>query len=122
MNNLSQEEITRLKVQLVDRKREIELAREQRLDFMKNDKESLKDSADMAAYEETAERLWWLLGREGQLERKINEAMSRIDEGNFGHCVDCDDMIPYKRLLFDPTLELCIQCKSERELEEGIAS
>lgn len=118
MEILSSAELLKLKQQLVDRKREIEVTREQRLSFMRNEKESLKDAADIASYEETAERLWWLLGREGLMERKINEAIQRIEEGTFGHCMECDDMIPYKRLVFDPTLALCVQCKSEKELEE----
>jgi DnaK suppressor protein len=52
--------------------------------------------------------------RESML-RKITAALKRIDDGRFGFCRSCDEPINPKRLEFDPTVLLCIDCASEAE-------
>jgi len=41
---------------------------------------------------------------------RIETALERIDEGEFGYCVVCGDEIPEKRLEFDPTAPTCVDC------------
>ena len=45
----------------------------------------------------------------------ITAALKRIDDGNFGPCQNCGELINPKRLEFDPTAMLCIDCASEAE-------
>lgn len=40
-------------------------------------------------------------------------ALQRIEEGEYGDCFECGEPINPKRLAFDPTVTLCIQCASE---------
>jgi RNA polymerase-binding transcription factor len=47
--------------------------------------------------------------------RHISEALKRIDDDEFGFCRNCDGPINPKRLEFDPTATLCIDCASEAE-------
>lgn len=47
--------------------------------------------------------------REIQL-RKIDAALVRIDNGDFGRCIDCDEAIARQRLEFDPAATRCIRC------------
>ena len=47
--------------------------------------------------------------------RKIAAALERIDNGNFGHCRSCEEPIHRKRLEFDATTLLCIQCAQKAE-------
>ena len=47
--------------------------------------------------------------------RKIAAAIERIDNGNFGLCQTCEEPIHRKRLEFDATALLCIQCAQEAE-------
>ena len=47
--------------------------------------------------------------------RKIAAALKRIDNGNFGHCQSCEEPIHRKRLEFDATTLLCIQCAQKAE-------
>ena len=47
--------------------------------------------------------------------RKITAALARIDNNTFGYCCSCEDAIPQKRLEFDPTAVLCIECASSAE-------
>ena len=50
----------------------------------------------------------------GRLSRmdSIEMAERRINEGDYGYCVGCDNEIPDKRLEIDPMAEKCVQCAS----------
>ncbi len=52
--------------------------------------------------------------REAML-RDIEAALKRINDGEYGLCVDCDEPINPKRLEFDPTAIRCIECASKAE-------
>jgi len=41
---------------------------------------------------------------------KINAAFERIESGDYGYCVTCDEPIGGKRLELDPAIPLCINC------------
>lgn len=41
---------------------------------------------------------------------RIEAALARIEEGEFGYCLTCGDDIAPKRLALDPTVSLCINC------------
>ncbi|TVT66471.1 MAG: TraR/DksA family transcriptional regulator [Pseudomonas sp.] len=43
---------------------------------------------------------------------RIQKALSRIEKGEFGQCVQCDETIALGRLDFDPATPLCIVCAS----------
>lgn len=45
----------------------------------------------------------------------IAAALLRIDNDEYGLCVECDEPIAAKRLEFDPTVRLCINCASKAE-------
>ena len=47
--------------------------------------------------------------REVEVQR-IDAALIRIEEGDYGYCTRCGDEIPAKRLDFDPSSPLCITC------------
>ena len=47
--------------------------------------------------------------------RAIDEALYKIDEGEFGCCEDCGDPIAVKRLEFQPWAKLCIVHAEEQE-------
>ncbi|MEM7398132.1 MAG: TraR/DksA C4-type zinc finger protein [Pseudomonadota bacterium] len=42
--------------------------------------------------------------------RRIEAAIKRIDEGDFGYCIACGEEIAAKRLDADPTAAMCIRC------------
>jgi len=41
---------------------------------------------------------------------RIEQALRRIESGDFGFCRDCDNQIARKRLEIDPSVPLCIKC------------
>lgn len=47
--------------------------------------------------------------------QKVSAALQRIDAGDYGYCLACDDEIAEKRLLIDPACTLCIACAEKRE-------
>lgn len=46
---------------------------------------------------------------------KITAALKRIDDGDYGVCRECEEVINPKRLEFDPTAIYCINCASKEE-------
>ena len=44
--------------------------------------------------------------------RRIEAAIARLDEGEFGYCISCGEEIAPKRLAVDPTVATCIACAS----------
>ena len=42
--------------------------------------------------------------------RRIEAAIKRIDEGEYGYCIACGEEIAPKRLAADPTVATCIAC------------
>ena len=51
--------------------------------------------------------------RQAQIGR-IRRALDRIEEGEFGFCVECGNEIAEGRLEIDPSAHLCIRCASLR--------
>ncbi len=47
--------------------------------------------------------------------RKIAAALSRIESGDYGYCLECDELISTARLEVDPAVALCINCASLAE-------
>jgi len=41
---------------------------------------------------------------------RIDAALKRLQSGDYGFCVTCDEEIGSKRLELDPAVPLCIQC------------
>ena len=50
-------------------------------------------------------------GRRREVQRqRIMAALARIDEGEYGYCVDCGEEIAAGRLEFDPAIPNCVSC------------
>lgn len=43
---------------------------------------------------------------------RIDAALKRMDEGEYGYCASCDEEIKAKRLETDPATPVCIDCAS----------
>ena len=43
---------------------------------------------------------------------RINAALIRLEKGNYGYCLGCDEEIPSRRLAVDYSEPLCIDCSS----------
>ena len=47
--------------------------------------------------------------------KRIESALQRIDNDEFGYCLSCEEEIAPKRLEFDPSALLCIECANKGE-------
>ena len=47
--------------------------------------------------------------------RRIDTALARLSEGNYGLCEDCGQAIPPARLEAEPTALRCVQCQEKYE-------
>ncbi|MDZ7747463.1 MAG: RNA polymerase-binding protein DksA [Halofilum sp. (in: g-proteobacteria)] len=77
--------------------------------------ENEPDELDRASAEEERWLSLRISEREGKLLRKIDEALQRIDDGEYGYCEDTGDPIGIPRLLARPTATLSAEAKTRRE-------
>jgi len=45
----------------------------------------------------------------------LKAALARIENDEFGECLECGEPIPEARLKSNPAITMCIDCASERE-------
>ena len=79
------------------------------------DPDDFPDEIDTASSEINLQFTGRLREREQGLLAKIDTALRKMDEGDFGKCVSCGEDIGVKRLRARPVAELCIDCKAEQE-------
>ena len=53
---------------------------------------------------------------ESNLLREVNDALERIDTGDFGTCVECEEVIGPRRLAAVPWASRCIRCQEDADL------
>lgn len=78
----------------------------------------LADPNDRATQEETFSLELRTRDRERKLLKKIEEALSQIDDKEYGYCETCGIEIGIRRLEARPTASLCIDCKTLDEIRE----
>ena len=78
----------------------------------------LADPNDRATQEETFNLELRTRDRERKLIKKIEEALSRIEDKEYGFCETCGIEIGIRRLEARPTAILCIDCKTLDEIRE----
>ncbi|MCL4148767.1 UNVERIFIED_CONTAM: hypothetical protein GTU68_002386 [Idotea baltica] len=88
------------------------------VDHMKDDATNFPDPNDRATQEEEFSLELRTRDRERKLIKKINEALKRIEENEYGYCETCGVEIGVGRLDARPTAELCIDCKTLEEIRE----
>lgn len=73
------------------------------------------DIYDQASSERDRELGLLLSDRERDKLRQIDEALLRIDEGEYGICEECEEEIPLGRLKVMPFARYCVRCQSDME-------
>lgn len=79
------------------------------------DPDDFPDEMDIASSEVNLQFAGRLREREQGLLAKIDAALQKIDDGEYGECMSCGEQIGVARLKARPVAELCIECKSEQE-------
>ena len=92
------------------------------LEHLKNEDKHNPDIADRATMETERSLELRTRDRQRKLINKIDEALDRIEMGNYGYCEETSEPIGIKRLLARPIATLSIEAQERHELEEKIYS
>ena len=71
--------------------------------------------ADQGTDAQEREKAFLFAHREGRYLDHLNRALERLEEGNYGNCVECGNLISQARLEAVPHARMCIECKSNEE-------
>ena len=85
---------------------------------MRDDAANLPDPNDRATQESEFAMELRTRDRERKLIRKIEEALTQLEAGEYGYCEACGVEIGIRRLEARPTATLCIDCKQLEEIRE----
>ena len=76
------------------------------------------DPADRATMEEEHALELRTRDRERKLLKKVQAAIKRIDDGDYGYCEETGDPIGVARLMARPTATLSLEAQQRRELKQ----
>ena len=79
------------------------------------DLEATQDPADMAANAYTKELLISMSANDRKLLQLIDEALERVEGGEYGECVNCGELVSEKRLDAVPWTRYCLKCQDLQE-------
>lgn len=119
-NGLSESQMAALESELKERQAGLrEEVREERADSeSERDRRSareVQDRGDEANTEQWREANAAVIGHhEGEIQG-IQAALSRLESGTYGLCVDCGEAIGFKRLQAWPLANRCVECQSKAE-------
>ncbi|MDQ3651671.1 MAG: TraR/DksA C4-type zinc finger protein [Acidobacteriota bacterium] len=79
------------------------------------DAEATQDPADMAANAYTKELMISMSANDRRLLGLIDEALKRVEAGDYGDCVNCAEPVLEKRLDAVPWARYCLRCQDLQE-------
>ncbi len=115
---MSPEQTEHFKTILFSWKKMLMSEAEKTMDHMKQDSSKLSDPNDAATQEEEFRLELRTRDRERKLISKIDQALSRIDDGSYGYCEDTGEPIGIKRLEARPIATLSIEAQERHEKME----
>jgi DnaK suppressor protein len=83
-----------------------------------SDEGGTQDLADKAASSYTKEFLYSLSNTERSILEEVEKAIARMDEGEYGTCMECEEKISKKRLEAVPWARFCVPC--QERVEQGV--
>ena len=115
----SKPELERFKTIILDKKKEIlaelETLRDTMMDTTTGEyaSENSMYSTHMEQGTDAMERekTFLFASREGKFLNYLEDALIRIDKGDYGRCITCDKLIERERLEAVPHSQQCLQCK-----------
>ncbi|MDK9709473.1 MAG: RNA polymerase-binding protein DksA [Desulforhopalus sp.] len=115
---MDKEQLELFRTQLLLKKQEIITDAGKTMTEMTDQTTNVPDPNDRATLESGRSFELRIRDRERKLVTKIDEAITRIDDGSYGICEDCGEEIGLKRLEARPVTTLCIDCKTLQETRE----
>ena len=72
--------------------------------------------ADAGSDHQEMENAYYIMQREDTFIKCLDKALNMIDEGIFGVCMDCCELISKERLNEVPHSTKCVKCKEKSKL------
>lgn len=120
---LKKAQIAHYRKQLLEKRRQLEEEVGRSALYGKGQEDdSIKDLGDQATTAYTREFLFELGNGDRRLLKEVLEALRKLDEGGFGACERCGEVIAEKRLEALPFARYCIDCQRLVEQEEKAAA
>jgi DnaK suppressor protein len=122
VKGFSKTDIAHFKVLILDKRKEIleelETLKASMMDVQTGEyvTENSTYSLHMEQGTDTMERekTFLFASREGKFLNYLDDALKRIEKGEYGFCLDCGSLIDKERLEAVPHAQLCIKCKLKR--------
>lgn len=108
----------KFRAQLLEKRDEILAEAGKTMSEMTDQTTNIPDPNDRATVESGRSFELRIRDRERKLLSKIEGAMGRINEGEYGICDGCGEEIGIKRLEARPVTTYCIDCKTLQETKE----
>ncbi len=83
------------------------------------DRDDSPDEMDVVLAESNLSFAGRILEPESKLFCRIEQALERLDQGDYGDCLSCGEEIGVKRLMAQPVARLWIECKGEQQRFEN---
>jgi RNA polymerase-binding transcription factor len=115
---MSKDQLEHFRQILLAWKRELMEEVDRTMLHMKDDAANFPDPNDRATQESEFGLELRTRDRERKLLKKIDSALSRIDDGSYGYCEETGDEIGLRRLEARPVATLCVEAQERRELAE----
>ena len=122
VKGFSKTDLARFKVLIIEKRKEIleelETLKASMMDVQTGEyvTENSTYSLHMEQGTDTMERekTFLFASREGKFLNYLDDALKRIEKGEYGFCLDCGSLIDKERLEAVPHAQLCIKCKLKR--------
>jgi DnaK suppressor protein len=115
---MGREQLDHFRVILNSWKRDLMEEVDRTMSHMKDEAANPPDPNDRATLESEFALELRTRDRERKLIRKIEEALSRIEDGSYGYCNETGEPIGVKRLEARPVATLCLEAQERRERRE----
>ena len=80
--------------------------------------EKLADPLDVSTAQSARDTAGANINRAGLMLKEVRAALQRVEQGDYGICVDCDEDIPEKRLGVVPWASRCMPCQEMKDGED----
>ncbi len=115
---MSPAQVEHFRLLLLDWKHDLLEEVDRTVHHMQDEAANFPDPNDRATQEEEFALELRTRDRERKLIKKINDALTALDNNEYGYCEQCGVEIGVQRLEARPTATLCIDCKTLDEIKE----
>ena len=115
---MNEKQLAAFRLKLTLLKREILASAGETTEHLREDTVVVPDPADRATIEEEHALELRTRDRERKLLKKIEQAIARIDSGDYGYCEETGEPIGVGRLMARPTASLSLEAQQRRELKQ----